>query len=747
MRKTLWMIGISLLLCGCSGVQTGSSEDRFVDSLLAEMTLDEKIGQLNQLDPTYDTERKEQLIRDGMVGSILNGVGSEEVNRLQRMAVEESRLGIPLLVGRDVIHGFHTIYPIPLGQAATWHPELVEQAAALTADEAVAAGVRWAFSPMVDVARDPRWGRVAEGYGEDSYLASVMAAAVVRGYQSHGMAACVKHFAGYSASEGGRDYNATWIPEVQLRDVYLPPFKAALDAGAMSVMCSFNTINGMPSSANKHLNIDILRDEWQSDALLVSDWGSGMDLIPHGLCADRKEAALRCIEARMEMDMQGELYTEWLKTLVEEGKVEEEQIDACVRSVLRMKYRLGMFEDWKVESRKSKVEGGDSLAAELAAESAVLLKNEGVLPIGDWKVESRKSKVESRKWKILVTGPMADQKREQLGTWVFDGEPERSVTPLEAMRAFSIQHSAFSIQYEPGLQYSRDTSRKDFGKVIEAAKRADVVLFFGGEEAILSGEARCRAELGLPGAQSELLEALHKTGKPVVLIVMAGRPLTIGEDVAHADAVVYAFHGGTMAGEGIVRVLTGEVNPSGRLPMSFPKMVGQIPFYYNRLNTGRPCSKEAVLMDDIPVDAPQFSIGASSYWLESKVEPLYPFGYGLSYTRFEYGESKVESRKSKDEWTVSCDITNTGERDGYEVAQLYVRQRSGSLARPIEELKGFERVFIPAGETRTVSFTIKREDLGYWHEEHRGMESRVWFATDDVDFDLWIAPHAGMGGE
>lgn len=723
-----------MAVCSCSKTNK-SAEDRFVDDLLSRMTLEEKIGQMNQLDPSYESEAKEALIREGKVGSVFNVIGAKEVNRLQRMAVEETRLGIPLVVARDVIHGFRTIYPIPLGQAATWNPELVEQAASLTADEAVSAGIRWTFSPMVDVAHDPRWGRVAEGYGEDTYLASTMSAAVVRGYQSHHLAACVKHFAGYSVSEGGRDYNTTWIPEIQLRDVYLPPFKAAVDAGAMSLMCSFNAMNGLPSSANKHLNIDILRDEWHSDALLVSDWGSGSDLIPHGLCADRKEAALRCINARMEMDMQGYIYHDYLAELVKDKKVSEQKIDECVRSILRIKYRLGLFDNPYVpeEEPVAYTDEALALATDIATESIVLLKNDGVLPL--------KSQIINHKSQILVCGPLADQQREQLGTWVFDGEPEHAVTPLMALKQYQTTSNNIKLLYEPGLAYSRDKRTANFTKTIAAAKKSDVILFFAGEEAILSGEARCRTDISLPGAQSALLAELHKTGKPIVLIVMAGRPLTIGEDVNHANAVLYAFHGGTMAGPAITRVLTGQAVPSGRLPMTFPKSVGQIPFYYNRLNSGRPANGTPILIDDIPVGAPQFSIGASSYWLEYAVEPLFPFGYGLSYTTFEYGETHI----SNDQWpmTLSCCITNTGTIDAYEIPQLYVHQRSGDLARPIAELKGFQKILIPAGETRTVTFTLTRDDLGYWHEEHDGLNSRVWFATDDVAFDFCIAPHAG----
>ena len=455
------------------------------------MTLEEKIGQMNQLDPSWDAEPKEALIRQGKVGSIFNVVGAKQINRLQRMAVEETRLGIPLVVARDVIHGYRTIYPIPLGQGATWNPELIEQAAQLTAKEAVSDGIRWAFSPMVDVAHDPRWGRVAEGYGEDPFLTSQMAAATVRGYQHElsstpqdgpssnsaavhlptapavqhptsnsasgptsnsasgptrpALAACVKHFAGYSASEGGRDYNTTWIPETQLRDIYLPPFKAALDAGAMSVMCSFNALNGLPSSANHHLNVDILRDEWHSDALLVSDWGSGSDLVPHGLCTDKKEAAERCINARMEMDMQGNIYTDYLAELIAEGKVKESQIDECVRSILRLKYRLGLFDNPYVDEDKVIAYTPEALelATRVAEESAILLKNNGILPLSISPQEKSsstiynrpsavKSKIRPSAVSILITGPLAHQKKEQLGTWVFDAQPEHSVTPLEA---------------------------------------------------------------------------------------------------------------------------------------------------------------------------------------------------------------------------------------------------------------------------------------------------------------------------
>ena len=732
------------VLCSCNHK---SAEDQFIEDLLSRMTLEEKIGQMNQLDPSWDAEPKEQLIREGRVGSIFNIVGAKEVNRLQRIAVEETRLGIPLVAARDVIHGFRTIYPIPLGQGATWNPELVEKAAVYTSEEASSAGIRWAFSPMVDVAHDPRWGRVAEGYGEDPVLTSTLGAATVRGYQNEQnvngrmvpvMAACVKHFAGYSASEGGRDYNTTWIPETQLRDIYLPPFKAAVDAGAMSLMCSFNDLNGLPSSANPHLNIDILRHEWQSDALLVSDWGSGSDLVPHGLVTDKREAALRCINARMEMDMQGNIYTDYLPQLVDSGLVSEAQIDECVRSILRLKYRLGLFENPYVPETApiAYTDSALHLATELVEQSAILLKNDGILPLNDQMVN------------ILICGPLADQQKEQLGTWVFDGEPEHSVTPLQTFRQMAdSQEITATILFEPGLTYSRDKNTAGIQKAVAAARQADVILFFAGEEAILSGEARCRADISLPGAQAEMMDALVATGKPVVLIVMAGRPLTIGRQLDQAAAVLYSFHGGTMAGPGLANVLTGKAVPSGKTPITFPKMVGQIPLYYNRHNTGRPSYDPPMLIDSIPIGCPQFSIGQSSYWLETPTEPLFPFGFGLSYTTFEYGETTIDtifnenqSSINRTSYIVKSSIKNTGSYDAYEVVQLYTHQLSGELVRPLKELKGFQKVFIPAGESRTVKFELTPQLLAYWHELHDGLSSRVWLATDNADFEVWVAP-------
>lgn len=716
--------------------------EKRIDQLLSQMTLEEKIAQMTQLAGGQITEDFENQVRAGL-GSMLNSM-DEVANHYQRIAVEESRLGIPMLFARDVIHGYRTIYPIPLGQAATFDLDLVEEAARLTALEAVQAGIRWTFSPMVDVARDPRWGRVAEGYGEDTYLTSQMGAATVRGYQGNDsivrLAACVKHFVGYAVSEGGRDYNTTWIPEVQLRETYLPPFKAALDAGSLSIMCAFNDINGVPVSANKHLMKEILRDEWQYDGLLVSDYASSENMTKHGNCANLKEATLLSINAQMEMDMENRSYMLHLKDLVQEGLVREELIDVCVRDILRMKFRLGLFDNPYCTVDNPDYYNAESLAAaqRAAEESAVLLKNSNILPLAS-------------KLTVLVCGPLAHNQNDQNGTWCFDKVDSATVTPLMAFRQLAKEGKVRLIE-QPGQHWSREVSQQNIVQLTRLAKQVDVVLYFGGEESILSGEARCRAHLDLPGDQSEQLRALKLTGKPVVLTVMAGRPLCIGKDIECVDAVLFAFHGGTMQGPALANLIMGEVAPSGRLPMTFPQSVGQVPMYYNKKNSGRPTSNP-VLFDDIPVGAAQFSIGADSYWLEYGDEPLYPFGYGLTYTTFEYGpvalsDTILPLASSPHRLIASCEIKNTGTRDAVAVPQLYIRDLVGSLTRPVRELKGFQRITIPAGEERTVTFTLTPEDLAYWHLAEGvtlGADGAYTFSAEPGDFHVWIAPNSAEG--
>ena len=739
-------IFLFIALAAMVACQPKDPVERQIDDLLAQMTLEEKIAQMTQVNGGKVSDDIADQVRAG-AGSMLNSVGAE-ANYYQRIAVEESRLGIPMIFARDVIHGFRTIFPIPLGQAATFDPAVVEEGARIAAEEAMQAGLRWTFSPMVDVARDPRWGRVAEGYGEDTYLASVMGAATVRGYQGNDsivrMAACVKHFAGYSASEGGRDYNSTWIPEVQLRETYLPPFKAAIDAGSLSIMCAFNDLNGVPASGNKHLNVDILRNEWQFDGVLVSDWASLQNMNNQGNSANLKEATKLCVDAQMDMDMESQGYPRHLKELVEEGRVSEETIDNCVRNILRMKFRLGLFDNPYCYTENPEYFTPEALAAaqKAAEESAVLLKNNGVLPI-----VNRQSPIT-----ILVCGPMANAPHEQNGTWCFDKDDAMTITPMMAFRELANEGKIRLIE-QKGEHWSREFNKENVATLARLAKQADVVLYFAGEESILSGEARCRADLNLPGDQSEQIRAIKATGKPVVLTVMAGRPLCIREDIDRADAVLYAFHGGTMQGPALANLIMGEVAPSGRLPMTFPMSVGQIPFYYNYKMPSRLMAQSPKLISDIPVRAYQFSVGETSYWLEYGNKPEYPFGYGLTYTTFEYGpvtlsDTVLLTPDSRLPIKVSCEITNTGKRDAVAVPQLYIRDLVGSLTRPLRELKGFQRIEIPAGESRTVSFTITEEDLAYWHLAEGvtlGADGEYAFSAEPGDFHVWIAPNAAEG--
>ena len=742
MKSRIFLLIALVAMVSC---QSKDPVERRIDKLLSQMTLEEKIAQMTQVCGGQISDNIADQIRNG-AGSMLNSVGAE-ADYYQHIAVEESRLGIPMIFARDVIHGFRTIFPIPLGQAATFDPDIVEEGARIAAEEAVQAGLRWTFSPMVDVARDPRWGRVAEGYGEDTYLASVMGAAAVRGYQGNDsvvrMAACVKHFAGYAVSEGGRDYNSTWIPEVQLRETYLPPFKAAIDAGSLSIMCAFNDLNGVPASGNKHLNVDILRDEWQFDGVLVSDWASLQNMNNQGNSANLKEATKLCANAQMDMDMESKGYPRHLKELVEEGEVSEDIIDNCVRNILRMKFRLGLFDNPYCYTENPEYFTPEALSAaqKAAEESAVLLKNNGILPLNN-----------NSKLTVLVCGPMANAPHEQNGTWCFDKDDAMTITPMMAFRELAKEGKIKLIE-QKGEHWSREFNKENIATLARLAKQADVVLYFGGEESILSGEARSRAVLNLPGDQSEQIRAIKATGKPVVLTVMAGRPLCIKEDIDRVDAVLYAFHGGTMQGPALANLIMGKVAPSGHLPMTFPIGEGQIPFYYNYKMPSRLMAKSPKLINDIPVRAYQFSVGETSYWLEYGNKPLYPFGYGLTYTTFEYGAVQLSDTilslsGAPKSIIASCEITNTGHCDAVAVPQLYIRDVVGALTRPLRELKGFQRVNIPAGETRTVSFEISEQDLAYWHLAEGvtlGSDGEYAFSAEKGDFHVWIAPNAEEG--
>lgn len=710
-----------------------SEIDSLVNSLLSRMTLEEKVGQLNQYSFYAVDDASRAQSRQGLVGSWLNITDPSQCNALQREAVENSRLHIPLIFARDVIHGFRTIFPIPLGQAAAWNPEMVEKGARIAAEEASSAGIRWTFSPMVDIARDPRWGRVAEGFGEDPLLTSRLGAAMVRGYQGsdlsapNTMAACVKHFAGYGAVEGGRDYNTTWLPEPLMRDVYLPPYKAGIDAGAATVMCSFNDLNGIPPSGNEWLLRNVLRDEWGYTGAVVSDWGSINEMIAHGYAADRHHAAALAANAGVDMDMEGHCYDSSLLCEVQKGDVSEETLDALVANVLRLKYRLGLFDNPYVDESAAPVAYlPESLEAAQHAveESAVLLKNTGILPVDMSSVK-----------KIAVIGPMADAPHDQAGTWVFDLEKSHSVTPLEALRNVASE----KIIYSPGLAFSRDRSTDGFKDAVKAAKKADVVFLFAGEEAVLSGEAHCLTDITLPGAQSALIAEIKKSGTPLVLVVQAGRPLVLGKDAELADAVLYLFHGGTMTGPGVVNLLTGKVNPSGHLPMSFPRTSGQIPVYYNHKNTGRPATK-ITYVDDIPLEAGQTSTGCESFYLDAGVDPAYPFGYGLSYTDFAFSAPRISSTSVPVDGslTVECDVTNTGSREGQQVVQLYIRDLVGSMTRPVRELKDFRKISLLPGETRTVSFTLPVSALSFTGRDMRP-------TVEPGEFQLWVSPDSATG--
>lgn len=726
------LLAMSLFAAGCSPAE----EDARVERLLSQMTLQEKIGQMNQLSVAGLTPDMEAAVRNGAAGSILNEVNPEIINEYQRIAVEESRLGIPLLVARDIIHGFRTVFPIPLGMASTFDPELVRYGARLTAQEATASGIRWTFSPMVDVSRDARWGRIAESSGEDTYLNAVMGASMVRGYQgdcsdSTSLAACVKHFVGYGASESGRDYNSTYIPPRALRNVYLPPFEAAVKAGAMTLMTSFNDNDGVPGTGNAFLLKDVLRDEWGFDGFVVTDWASAAEMIQHGFARDGKDAASIALNSGVDMDMMSHVFTAHLEELVASGAVKEKDIDNAVRNILRIKSRLGLFDNPYVDvDRAAEVQYNDSImdaAYRTALESAILLRNEGVLPVDI-----------SRVRRILVTGPMADAPHDQMGTWTFDGQKECTVTPLAAIR--EMYGDDVEVIYEPGLTYSREFSQRGIAAAVAAARKADVILAFMGEEAILSGEAHCLADITLKGDQRKMIAALAATGKPLVLTVMAGRPLVLDEESRVADAILFSFHPGTMGGPAIADLLFGKAVPSGKLPATFPAASGQVPCYYSHNNTGRPFRGTETMLYDIPREASQTSLGNTSYMLDCGFYPLYPFGYGLSYTEFGYSAPVLDRQEYSpdDVIRVTFTLTNTGRYAATEVAQLYVRDLIGSSARPVKELKGFRRISLDPGESGEYTFELPVQDLAFYGLD---MTRKV----EPGDFHLWVAGDSVSG--
>ncbi len=676
-----------------------------VDSVLSLMTLDEKIGQLNQLSygigwgPTVKVtvpEEYKQLIREGKVGSFFNAIGAEFTYELQKVAVEQSRLKIPIIFGLDVIHGFKTTFPVPLGEAATWQPEIIEMSAHYQALEAASAGIHWTFSPMVDIARDPRWGRIMEGSGEDPYLGSLMAAARVRGYQGNlsdlNIIACVKHYAGYGGAEGGRDYNTVDFSERTFRDIYLPPYKAGVEAGAQTLMASFNEIGGIPSSGSKYLLTDILRDEWGFKGFVVSDWTSIGELVTHGFATDLKNAGEISLNAGLDMDMESRAYITHLKELVDEGKVDESTIDESVKRILRVKFMLGLFDNPyaycnKEREQKNIMTNDIKIASlEVARRSFVLLKNEkNILPLKkDYK-------------KIALIGPLADNSIDPIGGWGGLGDSADVTTVVEGFKNY-VDNST-QIIYSKGCNID-DNDKSGFKDAINKAKKSDIIILCVGENRDQSGEACVRSTLDLPGVQEDLAKELLKTGKPIVAVLMNGRPLSVNWLNENANAILETWFAGTMTGDAIAKVLFGDYNPSGKLPVTFPRTVGQVPIYYNHKNTGRPGDLENHF---------------TSKYLDLPLTPLYPFGYGLSYTTFEYNGLNLSKNKiiAEDSIVVSVKVKNTGKYDGEEVVQMYVQDLVGSVTRPVKELKGFKKIMLKRGEEKQVSFSIHEKDLRF----------------------------------
>ncbi|WP_010523343.1 glycoside hydrolase family 3 N-terminal domain-containing protein [Aquimarina agarivorans] len=703
---------IFFLILGAYSIQAQDNRaiDLKIEALIAKMTLDQKVGQLSLRGTSSRTkllpEALKKEVKQGKIGAFLNVMNRAYVDELQRIAVEESPLGIPLIFARDVIHGFKTIFPIPLGLAASWDAETAKAAARVSAIEASSYGIRWTFAPMLDITQDSRWGRIAESPGEDPYLASVLAKAYVEGFQdndlskSTSLAACAKHFIGYGAAIGGRDYNTAIIHEPLLRNTYLKPFEAAIDAGAATVMTSFNELNGVPASGNKWLLNEVLRKELGFHGFVVSDWNSITEMIAHSYAENEKHAAALGINAGLDMEMTSKSYENYIKQLLKEKKITETQLDFLVSNILRVKFRLNLFEKpYRLKKHTGNFYSQEhmDLAKNAAIRSSVLLKNnQGLLPL-------------NKLTKVAVIGPLANAPHEQLGTWTFDGDQAYSVTPLQAFK-----NNKVNFNFAETLTYSRDQSTKAFDKALRTAQSSDVILFFGGEEAILSGEAHSRAHINLPGQQEALIKALAKTGKPIVFVIMAGRPITLTKVIDQVDAILMTWHPGTMGGEAIYEMLWGKNEPGGRLPITWPKTSGQLPLFYNHKNTGRPPSiKSFVQMDSIPVGAWQSSLGNTSHYLDVGFTPQFPFGYGLGYTTFKYSDVKISTTSitKNESLEVSVTLTNTGDRAGAELVQLYVQDVVGSLTRPVKELKGFKHIHLDKGASTIVKFTLNANDL------------------------------------
>jgi beta-glucosidase len=676
-----------------------------INALIARMTLEEKLGQLQQLDGeangNFRPEHKD-LVRKGLLGSTLNVRGVQRTNELQRIAMEESRLKIPLLFGFDVIHGYRTIFPVPLGEASSWDPAVAQRSASIAAAESKAAGVHWTFAPMVDIARDARWGRIVEGSGEDPYLGAAMARARVRGFQGRDYSAndkiiaCAKHWVAYGAAEAGRDYNTTDMSERTLREIYFPPFKAAVDEGVGTFMSAFNDLNGVPTSANPFTLTKVLRGEWKFDGFVVSDYTAVEELLKHGVAENGSDAARLALNAGVDMEMVSRLYNKNGANLLANRKLSMATLNEAVRRILRIKFRAGLFEHPFAEATRETavVMSPQNVAAarEMAARSMVLLKNQReTLPLS--------RNVNS----IAVIGPLADNQPDLLGSWTGDGNPSDVVTLLAGIKAKV--SSDTKINYAKGCEINSN-STEGIDEAVRAARRSDVAIVAVGESAGMSGEASSRNSLDLPGRQQDLVEAVAATGKPTIVVLMNGRPLTINWIDENASAVLETWFAGTQAGHAIADVLFGDVNPGGKLPVTFPRTVGQEPLYYNHLNTGRP---------------PDANNKYTSKYLDVAWTPLYPFGFGLSYTQFRLSNLQLSERRIRPDGTVtvSVQVTNTGKRVGDEVVQLYIRDTAASMTRPVKELKGFERITLRPGEERRVEFTLSPQLLGFYNRDMR----------------------------
>ncbi|UGU16870.1 beta-glucosidase BglX [Sinomicrobium kalidii] len=726
--SALFMLVSALISCSDKSVQRNNGKNNAyiqkADSVLSLMTLDEKIGQTvlftsgwDVTGPSMDENYKEYL-KNGSVGAVFNAFTTKYNRELQKIAVEDTRLGIPLLFGYDVIHGHRTIFPIPLGESASWDLELMEKTARVAATEASAEGINWTFAPMVDIARDARWGRIAEGAGEDTYLGSLIAGARVKGFQGDDLSAnntilaCAKHYAAYGAALAGRDYNTVDMSENELRTTYLPPFKAALDAGVATFMNAFNDLNGVPATGNEFLLRDILKGEWTFNGFVVTDYTSMNEMVAHGYAGDEKQAGEIAMNAGVDMDMQGGIYMKYLKESVGEGKVSEADLDDAVRRILEMKFRLGLFDDpyrYLDEKREKEEILNDAhleTARDAARKSMVLLKNENrVLPL-------------SPDQKVALIGPLVKDEKNIIGNWAAAGD--RNGTAVSVFEGFEERLGEGGFLYAEGCKITGgDTS--GFAAAVATAGKADVVVMVVGELEGMTGEAASRTDINIPGKQKALIEAVKNTGKPVVLVLMNGRPLTLEWENNTVDAILEAWWPGTMGGHAVADVLYGDYNPSGKLTVSFPRAVGQLPLFYNHKNTGR------------PIDSGDPDQKYVSRYLYTPNTPLYPFGYGLSYTSFSYEVSTDKEKMTpEDTLTVTAEVTNTGDRDGEEVVQLYVHDKVASITPPVKQLKKFEKVFIKAGETKTVVFELSAEDLKFYNRELE----RIY---EPGEFELFVA--------